>query len=410
MTTGNPILISRSLLIALMSLSAAACDRDTVVEPPQRAVPAASRTVATGDPSVYVTGVEQLYAAVNNPENAGAAVVLAPGTYVLSATAAGGLARPNGGRLELQPDMSLTGVAGDRSAVVIDMSTLPAASFTVSLGKTAGIRLGRGSNSVEWLTIIGNPISAAGVETDLADSHPTDVTIAHVIAHESFRGVDVRNTGGGMAGRQIVAHIEDNEFYGGTEGIRLLNASGVTGGQIDATMSGNRIHDNVNGCIIEHNRSSSGNIRVRSSGDRFEHNALGCLIGGGLVAGPAAGAANSNTTVFEAYGDAFVDNTLNVPSIDYGGVLVLGAETPTVANRASNNTVIVALWGTKVSGNQNVDFQAYGARSIATPPGISGTGNHVTIELHGVGKEIDVDAVNSLPVDPTGTNTVTVVR
>ena len=125
-----------------------------------------------------------------------------------------------------------------------------------------------------------------------------------------------------------------------------------------------------------------------------------------MVAAP--GVANSNSTEFVAYGDSFSDNTLASPNIDFGGVLVVGAETPGVANSASHNSVTVALWGTKVSGNQNVDFQAFGARSIANPPGISGIDNHVTIELHGVSKQIDVDAVNSSPADPTGTNTVTI--
>lgn len=397
----------RSLLIALVGLAAASCDRATILQPGQRSAPAAaSRTVA--DLTIHVADVEQLYDAVNDPGNAGAAVLLAPGIYILSVKDAANVARPNGGRLELQPDMSMSGVSGDRAAVVIDLSKLPGSSFNASFGKTGGIRVGRGGNSVDWLTIVGHPAAAASIETDLADAYPTWIGIAHVVAHGSIRGVDVRNIGAAMDGRSIVVRFDDDEFYGGGEGIRLLNLNGVTGGQIDVTMSGNRVHDNGNGCIIEHNRASSNSIRVRSSGDRFEHNGLGCLIGGGLVA--ASGAANSNTTIFEAYGDSFSDNTADEPNIDFGGILVLGAETPGAANSASHNSVAVALWGTKVSGNQNVDFQAYGARSTANPPGISGIGNQVTIELHGVSKQIEVDAVNSAPVDPAGTNTVTIVR
>jgi len=395
------------LIAATVSLAVAACDRAAILQPEQRAAPPAAVRSVTGDP-IRVADVEQLYAAVNDPENAGAVVLLAPGTYVLSAKDPGDSPRPNGGRLELQPDMSLSGVSGDRAAVVIDMSLLPGSSFDASLGKSSGIRVGRGANAVEWLTIVGNPNAAASIETDLADAYPTQVGIAHVVAHGSIRGVDVRNTGAAMAGRAVVARLSDDEFYGSAEGIRLLNVNGVTGGQIDATLSGNRVHDNGNGCIIENNRSSSSSIQVRSSGDRFEHNGLGCLIGGGLVA--ASGAANSNTTVLEAYGDSFNDNTADVPNIDFGGILMVGAETPGAANSASHNSVTVALWGTKASGNQNVDFQAYGARSTANPPGISGIGNHVTIELHGVSTQIDVDAVNSAPVDPAGTNTVTIIR
>ena len=398
---------ARSFLFALVGIVVAACDRATIVQPERRTpTTAASRTVAG---ALVVTEIEQLYAAVNDPANAGAAIVLAPGTYVLSATNSSGVARPNGGRLELQRDMSLSGVSGDQSAVVIDFSALPASSFNV-LGKTSAIRIGRGNNAVEWLTILGNPNASAGVETDLADALPTQVAITHLLAHESIRGVDVRNSGVAMNGRSIVARIEDNDFFGGREGIRMLNEVGVVGGQIDVAMSGNRVHDNRVGCIVEHNRASSGSLTVRSSGDRFEHNSLGCLIGGGLVNG-AGGIANSNTTVFEGHGDAFVDNTMVVAgATDAGGLVVIGAETPNAPNSASYNAVTVRLWGTMVSGNQKADFQAFGARSVTSPPATSGIENHTTIELHGVSKQIDVVAVNSLPLDPTGTNTVTIVR
>ncbi len=70
--------------------------------------------------ALHIADVEQLYAAVNDAANEGAAIILAPGTYVLSATDAAGVARTNAGRLELQRDMSLYGVTDERSAVVID--------------------------------------------------------------------------------------------------------------------------------------------------------------------------------------------------------------------------------------------------------------------------------------------------
>jgi hypothetical protein len=56
---------------------------------------------AGAETAVYVADVEHLYAAVNAPANAGAAIILAPGTYVLTMTDAAGVTRPNGGRLEL---------------------------------------------------------------------------------------------------------------------------------------------------------------------------------------------------------------------------------------------------------------------------------------------------------------------
>jgi hypothetical protein len=54
-------------------------------------------------PIVHVNTVDQLYAAVNEPANADALIVLAPGIYTLSSTA------PNGGTLLLQPHTGLVG-------------------------------------------------------------------------------------------------------------------------------------------------------------------------------------------------------------------------------------------------------------------------------------------------------------
>ena len=99
---------------------------------------------------VVVFNVEQLYSAVNDPQNAGRQIVLAPGAYFLSVNGPGGVARPNGGRLELQVNMSLQGVIDDRDAVVIDAANLPRTSFVAPpVPLTAAIRLGRGSNSID---------------------------------------------------------------------------------------------------------------------------------------------------------------------------------------------------------------------------------------------------------------------
>ena len=394
---------------------------------------------AVRDSPILVSNVEELYEVVNDAANAGAAVALAPGLYTLAETDAGGAPRPNRGRLELKADMSLYGVAGNRAAVVIDASLLPASSFTVPFGRTGVIRAGLGSNAIEWLTIAGHPFAAAAVETDLVQTDSqgtpmrTAIRVAHVVAGgrpladgsgprvdisgASARGIDIRNVGtAGMAGRRIDAEIVDSEVFGGVEGIRVINFNGAHFGEITVAMQGNRSYANRLGCIIENNRSNAAKISVRSSGDRFEDNGLGCEIGGGLVA--AAGVANSNTTTFEAHGTHFTNNTRTVffndtgPAFtDLGGLLVVGAEVALAgaANTASANTVVVRLWGSKIAENQHFDFQAFGARSSANPPGPAGTDNHALVELHGVSKFVEIVAVDSEPADPGGTNTVTVV-
>lgn len=399
-----------------------------------------TRIVSAQASTIFVNNVEELYAVVNDAGSAGAAVVLAPGVYSLSAIAPGGAPRPNGGRLELRADMSLYGVVGDRAAVVIDASSLTASSFAVPFGRTGVIRVGRGSNTIEWLTIAGQPDAAAAVETDLVLADPqgtpmsTAIRVAHVVAGgrllpdgstarvdvhgASARGVDIRNVGtAGMAGRRIEAEIVDTEVFGGVEGIRVINFQGAHFGDIAVVMQGNRSYANRLGCIIENNRSNFATIFVRSNGDRFEDNGLGCEVGGALVG--AAGSANSNRTIFEARGTHFSNNTRTEffnptgPAFtDLGGLLVVGAEVVLAgaANSASGNTVVVRLWGSKIADNQQFDFHAFGARSSSNPLGLAGTHNQAVVELHGVSRSADLMTVDSEPADPQGTNTVTVVR
>lgn len=366
-------------------------------------------------PALHVADVEQLYAAVNDIANEGAAIILAPGTYVLSATTAAGVGRPNGGRLELQRDMSLYGVTDHRSAVVIDASSLPTSSFSVPFGRTAPIRIGRGRNAIEWLTVRGNPEAAAGIATELPGTPTTRVRVAHVVSGGSSRGVDVRNVGAASgAGRRIDAEIVDSELLGPSrvvgmsEGIRVANFVGADGAVIVATLSGNQVHGFQLGCIVANNRSSHAIVEVRSSGDRFFANELGCQIAGGLSQA-LTGIASSNSTIFEARGSQFTDNTAALGGLGSGGIRVVGGLSVTGVNVTSSNRVTVALWGSKVADNLGVDFEAVGARQDALS-GLAGTNNRVTIELHGVSKQIDVLATPSVPVDPAGTNTVSVIR
>ena len=387
--------------------------------------------VASAGPVVYVTNVEQLYDALNNQPNEGAGVVLAPGIYLLSAKDPAGNTRPHGGRLELQRDMSLYGVAGDRAAVVIDAveeSRMPSTSFMtgVTFGRSGVVRVGIGTNTVEWLTILGNPTAAAGIATELTDpTEPipasTTIRVAHVVSGGSSRGIDVRNAGMGMKERRIDAELVDNELIGSTEppqpntmteGIRLANFVGADRGVIVARLSGNVAHGFQFGCIVANNRSSHAALRVRSSGDRFFANNLGCQVAGGLS--QTTGVANSNSTVFEAFGSEFFDNIAQIGGSQViqdgirGGIRVVGGLATTSTDVVSGNTVSVSLTGSKVFGNQVVDFDAFGAFQAALT-GIAGTNNHVTITLRGVSRRIDVIAADSLPVDPSGSNTVTVL-
>ena len=360
--------------------------------------------------SINVSDVEQLYSAVNVPGHEGAKIVLSPGTYVLSVADPGGGSRLNKGRLELQRDMSLHGVTGDRSAVVIDATGLPDDSVLLPLphqatNHTAPVRMGRGNNTIEWLTVLASPSGGgAGIATELDGTANTRIRIAHVVSRGASRGLDVRNGGVPNAGRRIDADIVENECIGpatnAANGIRVANFPGANGGVVVATMSGNRTHGYQMGCLVANNRASNATVQVRSAGDRFYANGLGCLVMGGR--GTSAESSSSNSVRFEAHGSEFVDNTAALGN-DRGGILVVGGVSSD--NGASHNTVAVELFGSKVSDNFSPDFKALGARQDMTA-GPLGTDNHVTIELHGVSKHIEVVP----PPDPSSTNTVTVIR
>lgn len=361
-----------------------------------------------GQNKIKVYDVEQLYEAVNNPDNIGKKLLLNCGTYVLTVNDSSGNPRPNGGRLELQEDVSLIGVTNNRSAVIIDASGLPNSSFAVPFGKTGPIRIGRGKNTIKWLTILGNEFAAGGIETDLTGTPTTEIKVAHVVSAGSLRGIDVRNIGTTMIGRRIDAEIVDNECFGKVEGIRLVNTNGANQGQIYAELRNNYAHDFYFGIIANNNRCTSGIVKVTSRGDKFEGNGLGGLIIGGSA---LAGTSVSNSTTFEAHGSKFINNNgpINPDITDAGGLLVIGADAfgPDVT---FSNTVTVRLWNTKVYGNQNIDFQGFGSRSISVPPVLGGTNNSALIQFYGTSKRIDVVLINSFPEDPNNTNTVTVVR
>src|SRR4029079_4236089 len=93
---------------------------------PQQAFPASAVPALAAAPHViHVSAVETLYNEVTSAENAGAQIVLGPGHYVLTPIDATSTPRANNGRLELQLDMSLSGVTGHPEAVVIDAGGLP---------------------------------------------------------------------------------------------------------------------------------------------------------------------------------------------------------------------------------------------------------------------------------------------
>jgi len=351
---------------------------------------------------VSVANIEQLYGAVNNPANAGMVVSMAAGIYMLSANEPGGAARPNGGRIDLLTNMSLIGVVNNRSAVVIDAINLPMSSYQPGdVPNTGAIRMGRGTNVVEWLTIRNAVNGLAGIETDINSGATAFIRIAHVISTGHQRGIDVRNFGSAMAGRSIVAEIVDNDLYdniiGMGQGVRFLNSDLSHGATITATMSVNRSHNNLWGVIVSNNSVNLATNSVTSYSDRFYENGLGAQIGGGLSTGAAAIITNGNVSNFTAIGTSF-DNNNGFNNFDLGGLLVLGGANLSMPNRTSDNTVNVILQMCRFGNNQDLDIAVFGARSDPESIGTPGTNNAVNLYMRGTTPKFRVETfVDSVP-------------
>jgi hypothetical protein len=370
------------------------------------AASAAGQTVPVGN-------VEELYAAVNDPANAGATVALAPGVYTMTANAPSGAARPNRGRLELQENMSLLGVVDDRNAVVIDAFNLPLSSYQTP-GLTGAIRIGRGSNAIEWVTVKNAVSGSANIETDLIWPGTAYVRVAHIVSTNAVRGIDVRNLGTAAAGAIIIAEIVENDLFSNrllqAEGMRFGNNLGANGASVFATLQGNRSFDNYQGMLVENNRTNLATVSITSSGDRFFENGAGVIILAGLSFNSVA--ANGNTINFMAHGSRFENNN-GFTIFDLGGLVIVGGENTSIPNGTNNNTVNASLWGCRLSENQLWDLGAIGGRSNPLSAGSPGMNNNVTIEIHGEGKPKSEPVeffANSVPFDANTTNSVTVIR
>lgn len=374
--------------------------------------------------TVQVANVEDLYNAVNNPANAGATLMLAPGTYMLSAIDPSGAIRPNGGRIELQPNMSLMGVEGDRSAVVINAFNLPATSFPTSVnhvatGPNAAVRMGLGNNSIEWLTVRDARFGQANIDTGLQPLDPADtyIRVAHVASTGSTRGLNILNFGPRSSGQTIEADVIDDYFFDNdfsqSEGIRMGNFAGATDSTVNVRMFGNLSWGQQVGRLIVDNTASNSIVNVQSSGNRFYSNGAGTVISAGLTQG--SGRADGNIITFTANGDEFLDNTANTV-FDHGGLVVLGSDNASLTGGGGNNdTVNVQLTGCRMLGNSDSDLQGIGARTLPSADPSLNQNNHVTIDIvGGAGTNGNWQPVlsftNSIPISPDYGNSVTVIQ
>jgi hypothetical protein len=331
--------------------------------------------------TIPVTNETELYDAVSNPLNAGATLVLAPRVYKLDSM------RVNKGRLELQNDMSLRGVSANAAAVVIDASELQASSYDLDSLQTGAVRVGRGHNTLFWLTVQGAMNGVAGIEADLSSGVPSRVTISHVVVQNNRRGIDLRNIGSSASGRVLIADITDSELRNNTlqmgQGIRIVNQACALNAMIAVTLARNIIQGNRVGCLAANNNTSYGTITVGSMSDLFDKNGVNCgmaaAVGGGTVP------SNNNTVSFTSQGSTFRNSNDGPPAgvgVPRAGFTVEGASS-SAAHMTSFNTALVVLLNPVFLNNFEKDLRAWGARSTSADGSHAGTNNTASVVIAG---------------------------
>jgi len=420
--------IKDNRLIALIAFVflLASCQKETGTIPQQEKSSAATITNLGAEKQskkVYVSNVEELYAAINDPANAGTTLVLASGTYSLSA------AYPKGGRLELQHNMSLVGQQGHAEQVIIDATNIPASSLTLPpvagfpvAVRTGVMRMGDGKNSLEWMTIQNDPshLIRSLVQTDIVATPIAEIRIAHTIMKGASIGLSVGNFSGMANGRVVEAKIEDNEILnnitltGNGTGIQIVNHTGTNDASVMATLSRNYIHDNKVGMIISNISSQHCAIEIKSYDNRVEGNGVGLAMRAGFnESAPSIG----NTLKFDAYATTVKNNIGNPPptfSNPACGVFAAGGGSMLLfglPGTVNNNKLDISFYGCVIEGNAGVaQILAYGAHSTYPLPTPAGTANTTNIYLHGISANATISAIASLPAEPAGTNTVNVYR
>ncbi len=304
--------------------------------------------------------------------------------------------------------MSSIGMSRGKLHSVIDgknvVYTLPA-----STQRTGAIRIGRGSNTVAHLKIRNVLNGTAAIETDLPTAGDVAVAIRNVHVSNGERGIDIRNPGVTSPASKLSATLEGNTLSGMMnglgQGIRIVNF-GTAGAVIPVSLRENSATGNYFGCLVANLNSTDSKIDVDSHGDVSNDNGMGCVLLGGN--GSGAIAANNNAISFTAHASQFSNNTGPLAPTaprERGGIVIDGG-TSAQSGKASQNSVRLKLFGSKVDGNTEADIAAWGAFTNAILP--AGSNNTVRIDLHG--KPVNVISVPSFPREPAGTNTVTVVR
>jgi hypothetical protein len=384
-----------------------------------------------------VSDVEGLYAAVNNPANAGVTVVLASGTYILTTKDANNQPRPNGGRLDLQSGMVLVGqnryvdFDGDgvwdarddnhdglpdtdpvRGLIFADPASETIINAVNLSGAVGAVRVGR-DNRVEKLTVRNTNGLLAAIDALLVPAiGGIRAEIRDCLLEDGQRGIRLATPR--RAGLDSSAVLERNisrrhlGFFG--FGIQILHLAPSTNSSWDVIIRNNLVYANRLGLFVPgEGEQTNVQVHVLSMGNLYRQNQLGLAITAGRDGG------NGNNTHFTSVRDGIFDNvgTTGVGGLAGGVAAMGGLNTSTGTPFSSNDALDLQFLGTRWFGNfqgtSRRDLQVYGALSLGGLPGTNDTVLVLIQQGTSDGAPGAFQFTDSQPGDPTHTDTVTIV-
>jgi hypothetical protein len=392
---------------------------------------------------INVANVEELYAAVNNPEYIGAIVVLAPGTYTLTLNDANHRARPNAGRVVLQSGMTLIGQNRyedfDRDGIwdprddnkdgIPDTDPLRGLIFAdrdtetiidaVNLAEGPGaVRLGLDSR-VEKVTVRNSTRINAAIDVNVAPAiGGLRAEVRDCVAEDGQRGIRLlifkhdgiessavlernilrRNTGSFGFGVQVAVQLSSQSWW-------------------DVILRNNLIYANRIGLFVVGEGSTDAKSYVLSTGNLYRQNELGMNIHAGrdafAVGQPVGG--NASHMHFTSIEDRIVGNKGTSGSGGVGGgvVAIAGLVTDKGATPSSDNDLNLKFIGTRWRGNvqdtRRQDLQVYGSLALG---GMPGTNNQTHVLIRDATSDGGPEAFRftaSQPNDPNNRDAVIVM-
>ena len=403
--------------------------------------------VAQGQVVLNVSNLEGLYAAVNNPANTGAIVVLASGTYTLTTKDPNNQPRPNGGRLVLQSGMALIGQnryvdfdndgiwdpRDDNNDGIPDTDPVRGLIFADPASETiidgvnisgnanaipGAVRVGL-DNRVEKLTVMNTNKINAGIDVNVVPAiGGMRAEIRDCLVENGRRGIRLFMAGGSGSGIDSSAVLERNILRRntGTFGFGVQIAiQGASNSSWDVILRNNLLYANRWGLFAGGEGSTNVNSHVLSMRNLYRQNDLGLNIDAGRDAFPTLPGSNGSSIHFTSVDDGIFDNigTSAVAGLGGGVLAIAGLTTNAGASLSSNNSLDLQFLGTRWHGNlqgaSRRDLQVYGSLAAAGLPGTNDTARVLIRQGTSDGAAGAFQFIDSQPGDPTNTDMVTII-